>query len=241
MGKNWELRGGPTIGCYWYEDENENISELFKVAYDYSYGFGLVELHNGMCAYRDRDGNLSEEYICAEPYSGGFGRVWLKNGKYAYRDVNGELSKEYRYAESYSNGVGYVRLENGKCAYRDVDGNLFNSREYVIIRRFYEGKVDVYDLEDEVFVSNKLLAFVIKKVKDDTRRFIKLTQTNKQLESVRCDYLEAMEYVLSTAHDIRMKNEQKKKQEEQAKIRRQQEAEEVMHKHDKVLEELNLK
>lgn len=233
MSKKWELRGWFGAG-FWYKDENENISEAFRVAFDYSYGFGLVELHNGMCAYRDMDGNLSEEYPSADPYSDGLGRVQLKNGKYAYRDVNGELSEEYRYAEPYSNGVGCVVLENGACEFRDVDGNLFNFSEYVAIRRFYEGKVDVYGLEDKVFVSNKLLAFVIKKVKDDTHRFIKLAQTNKQLESARCDYLEAMEYVLSTAHDIRMKNEQKKKQEEQ-------EAEEVMHKHDKVLEELNLK
>lgn len=240
MSKKWELRGWCGAG-FWYKDENENISEAFRVAFDYSYGFGLVELHNGMCAYRDMDGNLSEEYICADPYSDGLGRVQLKNGKYAYRDVNGELSEEYRYAEPYSNGVGFVVLENGTREYRDVDGNLFNLSEYVAIRRFYEDKVDIYGLEDEVFVSNKLLAFVIKKVKDDTRRFIKLAQTNEQLESVRCDYLKTMEYVLSTAHDIRMKNEQKKKQGEQEKIRRQQEAEEVMHKHDKVLEELNLK
>ena len=240
MSKNWKLRGWCGAG-FWYEDENENISEVFREASDYSYGFGLVELHNGMCAYRDMDGNLSEEYICADPYSDGLGRVLLKNGKYAYRDVNGELSEEYRYAEPYSNGVGFVVLENGTREYRDVDGNLFNLSEYVAIRRFYEDKVDVDGLEDEVFVSNKLLAFVIKKVKDDIRRFIKLAQSKEQLETAKRYYLDAIEYVLSTAHDIRMKNEQKKKQEEQEKIRRQQEAEEVMHKHDKVLEELNLK
>lgn len=240
MSKNWELRGWST-GGYWYEDENKNISESFRLAFDYSYGFGLVELRNGMCAYRDMDGNLGKEYLSADPYSDGFGRVALKNGKYAYIDVNGKQSEEYEYASSYSDGFGFVKLENGEFAYRDVDGNFFNLNEYLAIKSFWNGEDDVCDLEDGVFASDKLLALVIKKVKDDTRRFIKLTQTNEQLESVRCDYLKTMEYVLSTAHDIRMKNEQKKKQEEQEKIRRQQEAEEAMHKHDKVLEELNLK
>lgn len=41
MGKNWKVKYRSDIGC-WYEDENENKSEPFRVACDYSCGFGEI-------------------------------------------------------------------------------------------------------------------------------------------------------------------------------------------------------
>ena len=206
MSNNCKLRFKAGEG-HWSEDENENKSEPFRVACDYSCGFGEVLLNNNNWAYRDMDGNLSEEYP--------------------------EIFK-------YSNGFGVVRLENGRYAYRDVDGNLFSESDYNKIKELYKDKVDVYHLEDEVFESDKLLSSVIKKVKRDAHRFIKLAQTNKQLEEARRFYLETMEYVLSTAHNIRMTNEEKEKLEEQERINKQQKAEVLSAKQQNILKELNL-
>ena len=89
MSKKWTLRGG--FGKFWYEDENGEVSELFKNASKYSDGFGKVELENGKYAYRDENGKLSEEYERAFSYSDGFGCVKLENGKWAYRDVDGNF------------------------------------------------------------------------------------------------------------------------------------------------------
>ena len=211
MDNNWKLKYASWLG-YWYEDETGKCSDRFDLAWRYNNGFGLVQLKNERMAYRDVNGKLSEEYEDAGSYSNGFGLVKLQNGRWAYRDVNGNLSKEeYREAESYSDGFGLVQLENGEYAYRDIDGNLFNLSEHKKIKRFWNGEVDVYDLEDGVFASDKLLALTIKKVKDNAHRFIKLTQTDEQLESVRRNYQKAMEYVLTKAYDIRLTNEQKEK------------------------------
>ena len=60
MSKNWKLRYRNGKG-FWYEDKNGERSEIFKKAYKYSDGFGLVQLENGKYAYRDVNGNLSEE------------------------------------------------------------------------------------------------------------------------------------------------------------------------------------
>ena len=199
-------------GRWAYRDVNGNLSkEEYREAESYSDGFGLVWLINGKCAYRDVDGNLSKEYMWAEPYINGFGKVELERGKYVYRDVNGNLSEKFRYIYPYEDGFGLVQLENEEYAYRDIDGNLFNLSEHKKIKRFWNGEVDVYDLEDGVFASDKLLALTIKKVKDNAHRFIKLTQTDEQLESVRRNYQKAMEYVLTKAYDIRLTNEQKEK------------------------------
>ena len=191
--------------------------------------------------YEDENGERSEIFKDAEKYSDGYGLVELENGRYAYRDVNGKLSEEYEWAGSYSDGFGLVKLENGKYAYRDVDGNLFNRSECNTIKRLYKGDVDVYSLEDEVFANDKLLASILKKLKRDAYRFIKLAQNKEQLETAKRYYLDAIEYVLSTAYDIRKENEKQKKLEEQERIKKQQEADKWSAIQDELLEELNLK
>ena len=191
--------------------------------------------------YEDENGERSEIFKDAEKYSVGYGLVELENGRYAYRDVNGKLSEEYEWAGSYSDGFGLVKLENGKYAYRDVDGNLFNRSECNTIKRLYKGDVDVYSLEDEVFANDKLLASILKKLKRDAYRFIKLAQNKEQLETAKRYYLDAIEYVLSTAYDIRKENEKQKKLEEQERIKKQQEADKWSAIQDELLEELNLK
>ena len=228
-------------GKYAYRDLNGKLSEEYWFARSYSDGFGVVQLENGKSAYRDVNGNLSEEYVDAESYSDGLGLVQLENGKYAYRDVNGKLSEEYEVAYSYRKGFGNVMLESGERAYRDVDGNLFNLSERKKIERFWNGEVDVYDLEDEVFANDKLLASILKKLKRDAYRFIKLAQNKEQLETAKRYYLDAIEYVLSTAYDIRKENEKQKKLEEQERIKKQQEADKWSAIQDELLEELNLK
>ena len=240
MSKKWTLKGEYDSG-FWYEDENGERSEIFKDAEKYADGYGLVELENGRYAYRDVNGKLSEEYRYASPYSDGYGLVELENGKWAYRDINGKLSEEYEWAGSYSDGFGLVKLENGKYAYRDVDGNLFNRSECNTIKRLYKGDVDVYSLEDEVFANDKLLASILKKLKRDAYRFIKLAQNKEQLETAKRYYLDAIEYVLSTAYDIGKENEKQKKLEEQERIKKQQEADKWSATQDELLEELNLK
>lgn len=207
MSKKWTLKGENGRG-FWYEDENGERSEIFKYAYKYSNGLGVVQ---------------------------------LENENWVYRDVNGKLSEGYRYAYPYSDGFGLVQLENGKCAYRDVDGNLFNRSEFKTIKRFYRDDVDVYSLKDEFFANDKILASILKKLKSDTYRFIKLAQNKKQLETAKEYYIDAMEYVLSTAHDIRKANEKQKKLEEQERIKKQRKADKWSATQDKLLEELNLK
>ena len=228
-------------GKWAYRDVNGKLSEEYRYARPYSYGLGSVKLENGKWAYRDVNGNLSEKYEWVDSYSDGFGLVELENGKYAYRDVNGKLSEEYEWANSYCNGYGIVHLENGECAYRYVDGNLFSESDFSKIKGFCKGKVDVYDLEEEVFANDKILASILKKLKRDAYRFIKLAQNQEQLETAKRYYLDAMEYVLSTARNIRMTDEQKKKEEEQERIKKQQEADKWSATQDELLEELNLK
>ena len=227
-----------------YRDENGRLSEEYESAFVYSYGLGAVKLGNGRYAYRDVDGELSKEYREAYSYENGFGLVQLENGRWAYIDVNGKLSEEYEVAYSYEKGFGYVVLRNGKYAYyayRDTDGNLFSEDEYNNINGFYEGKVDVYSLEDEVFANDKILASILKKLKSDAYRFIKLAQNQEQLETAKRYYLDAIEYVLSTARNIRMTDKQKKKEEEQERIKKQQEVKHWSATQDELLEELNLK
>lgn len=193
--------------------------------------------------YEDENGEKSEIFEHAYKYSDGFGLVVLGNGKRAYKDVNGKLSEEYKWADSYSNanGFGRVQLKNGKWAYRDVDGNLFNRSECNTIKRFNKGDVDVYSLKDEFFANDKILASILKKLKRDAYRFIKLAQSKEQLEAAKEYYIDAMEYVLSTAHDIRKENEKQKKLEEQERIKKKQEADKWSAIQDKLIEELNLK
>ena len=71
--------------------------------------------------------------------------------------------------------------------------------------------------------------------------FIKLAQNKKRLEAAKEYYLDAMEYVLSTAHDIRKENEKQKKLEEQERIKKQRKADKWSATQDELLEELNLK
>lgn len=71
----------------------------YRNAWQYSYGYGLVQLDNGMFAYRDKKGNLSEEYSRALPYMNGFGIVKLKNGEFANRDMDGNLFSGSEYSK----------------------------------------------------------------------------------------------------------------------------------------------
>ena len=152
--------------------------------------------------YENDNGEKSETFSQAWSYSDGFGLVKLNNGKYAYRDVDGNISEEYKYAFKYYNDFAPVELNNGMCGYRYIDGSIISCIEYKSLERFFSGEENVYHLRKDVFGNKQLLAWVIKRVKDDACRFIKLAKTKKQLKAVKEYYLETMEYILSTAHDI---------------------------------------
>lgn len=201
-------------GKFAYIDENSKLSEGYPLAFPYIGGYGLVWLDNGKYAYRNKSGKLSEEYDDVYDNPRGYSLVKLADGKYAYRNNDGKLSESYISAEPYLNGFGYVQLDNGEFKFRDVDGNLFSKSEYDKINQLWEGKVDVYDLDDEVFGNERLLALIIKRAKNDARRFIGLASSDDDLKATEEYYRRAMEYVLSKAYKISRKNKLQKKRED---------------------------
>ena len=162
--------------------------------------------------------------------------VLLSNGKWAFRDTKGRLSEGYKSIIRYSDGFGKAYIGDFEWLYRDENGNLLSKSEYNKIKDFWNGKKDVYNLETEVFGNEKLLALTIKKVKDDARRFIKLSRNEEELKASGRYYRETMEYILSKAYEIK----KEKQLEAQKRIKEQQNAGKIAASQQKMLEEFNL-
>lgn len=148
-------------GPYVFIDQNNNQSEEFTKALNYSEGLALVQKYkDGALQFRDTDGNLSKPYYMAWEYKNGFACVQtLAKAKevfgntnrgsldkpevpFQFRDLNGNLSKEFYRAWSYNDGLALVRKTRySHYQFRDCSGNF--SEEFNMANSYSQGLAGV--------------------------------------------------------------------------------------------------